>query len=65
MSEPTQHETAPDSPRTIAWCSWHQGLSGTARLVRIIEQASGPGAGLYACAPCREAYRLVPVADQR
>jgi hypothetical protein len=48
---------------TRGWCHWHRGSSGTARLVQIIEQASGPGAGLYACAPCREQRGLVPVAD--
>ncbi|WP_432104881.1 hypothetical protein [Streptomyces sp. bgisy091] len=45
-------------------CHWHRGPSGTAVLVQIIEQCSGPGAGLYACAPCREQRGLVPLADQ-
>lgn len=64
MAEPTQSEASSDSPRTIAWCSWHQGLSGTARLVRIIEQGSGTGASLYACGPCRETFRLTPMTDR-
>lgn len=46
------------------WCHWHKGPSGTAVLVDVIEQASGPGAGLYACAPCREQRGLVPLAEQ-
>ncbi|MFE7108377.1 hypothetical protein ACFU98_47535 [Streptomyces sp. NPDC057575] len=46
------------------WCHWHKGPSGTAVLVDVIEQASGPGAGLYACAPCREQRGLVPLTKQ-
>ncbi|GAA2987571.1 hypothetical protein [Streptomyces fulvorobeus] len=48
------------TPASFAWCHWHEGPSGTAELIRIIEQGSGPGAALYACAPCREQRRLVP-----
>lgn len=48
----------------FGWCHWHKGPSGTAVLVTIIEQGSGPGAGLYACAPCREQRGLVPVEEQ-
>ncbi|MEU2094388.1 hypothetical protein ABZ741_39155 [Streptomyces globisporus] len=48
----------------FGWCHWHKGPSGTAVLIRIIEQGSGPGAMLYACAPCREQRRLAPLAEQ-
>lgn len=64
MNESTQTTPRADRPRVIAWCSWHRNFSETARLVSIIEQGSGFGASLYACAACREAHGLVPVADQ-
>ena len=32
--------------------------------MQIIEQGSGPGASLYACAPCREQRGLDPFAEQ-
>ncbi|WP_327711308.1 hypothetical protein OG912_24875 [Streptomyces sp. NBC_00464] len=51
-------------PTVFGWCHWHKGPSGTAVLIRIIEQGSGPGAALYACAPCREQRRLVPIDEQ-
>lgn len=51
-------------PTSFGWCHWHQGPSGTAVLVRVIEQGSGPGAALYACAPCREQRRLTPFVEQ-
>ncbi len=50
---------------TFGYCHWHKGPSGTAVLVSIIEQGSGPGAGLYACAPCREQRGLIPYAKTR
>lgn len=62
MSTDSTPKAAPTS--SYAWCSWHKAYSGSARLVRIIEQGSGPGAGLFACAPCRATNGLVPVADQ-
>ncbi|MFB7916641.1 hypothetical protein [Streptomyces sp. NPDC056061] len=46
------------------WCHWHEGPSGTAVLIEIIEQGSGPGHARYTCAPCREQRRLVPY-DER
>jgi hypothetical protein len=64
MAETTHTETGADTPRVFAWCSWHDGFSETARLVQIIEQGSGFGAGLYACARCRKVHGLVPVADR-
>lgn len=33
-------------------------------MVDIVEQNSGPGVALYACAPCREQRGLTPVAEQ-
>lgn len=49
---------------TFGYCHWHKGPSGTAVLIRVIEQGSGPGAALYACQPCRETLRLAPVAER-
>ncbi|MGW3165850.1 hypothetical protein ACWC9Q_23825 [Streptomyces sp. NPDC001142] len=48
----------------FGWCHWHKGPSGTAVLVDVIEQGSGPGIGLYACAPCREQRRIHPYGEQ-
>jgi hypothetical protein len=61
MTEPS----GPSAPTTTGWayCSWHRAYSATAVLVRIIEQGSGPGVSMYACAPCRKVYRLTPIAD--
>lgn len=64
MAEGTQTADAGATPTGYAWCAWHENYARGARLVRIIEQGSGPGAGLFACRSCREAYGLVPVADQ-
>ncbi|CAM5257202.1 hypothetical protein SBADM41S_11333 [Streptomyces badius] len=33
-------------------------------MVDIVEENSGPGAALYACAPCREQRGLTPVVEQ-
>ncbi|WP_406146681.1 hypothetical protein [Streptomyces anulatus] len=52
------------APAPFGWCHWHKGPSGTAVMVDLVEQNSGPGAGLYACAPCREQRSLVPVIEQ-
>ncbi|GAA5033246.1 hypothetical protein [Streptomyces siamensis] len=65
MAETTDTSTRTgDGRQGYGWCHWHRGHSQTARLVQIIEQSSGPGAGLYACAPCREQRGLTPVADR-
>ncbi|UUU25692.1 hypothetical protein [Streptomyces sp. DSM 40750] len=48
-----------EEPRLIAWCSWHRGLSDTARLVQV-----GTAGKLFACERCRLANDLVPLADQ-
>ncbi|MEV0209437.1 hypothetical protein AB0H97_29990 [Streptomyces sp. NPDC050788] len=64
MDESTQTEPTTNSPVGYGWCSWHENYARGVRLVRIIEQGSGPGGSLFACHSCREAYGLVPVADQ-
>jgi hypothetical protein len=63
MPEPTQPTTPVNIPSSFAWCSWHHEFASTCRLVRIIEQGSGSGGGVFACAPCRDAHDLAPVAD--
>lgn len=63
MQESTQPETEDDTP-TYGWCAWHEGHARGVRLVGVHEQGSGPGGNLFACRPCREAYDLVPLADQ-
>ncbi|QIJ62226.1 hypothetical protein [Streptomyces sp. JB150] len=64
MNESTQQETAAGTPTGYGFCSWHKRFAADVRLIDHIEQSSGPGGGHYACAPCREAYRLVPLADR-
>ncbi|WP_338897415.1 hypothetical protein WBG99_18850 [Streptomyces sp. TG1A-60] len=49
-----QHEP----PRTIAWCSWHSGLSDTARPVRISLDGR-----VFACERCRQANNLTPLTE--
>ncbi|MFD1659994.1 hypothetical protein ACFSL4_17775 [Streptomyces caeni] len=56
---PAQH-----TPTAYGWCSWHQGYSGGVRLIQVVEQGSGPGGHVFACASCRELHGLVPFADQ-
>lgn len=64
-SQPTnQAPPSAGAPSSFAWCSWHDEFSSTCRLVSIIEQGSGCGGGVFACAPCRAQHKLVPVADQ-
>jgi hypothetical protein len=54
-----------DTGGSFAYCSWHEDFSRSARLVRLADQGSGSGpGGLFACASCRHAYDLVPLADQ-
>lgn len=57
---------AQHTPTAYGFCAWHEGYSRGVRLIRVIEQGSGPGAGgnVFACRSCREAYGLVPLADQ-
>ncbi|MFB7212686.1 hypothetical protein [Streptomyces sp. NPDC056255] len=42
------------------WCDWHKGPSGTAVLIGIVGEKSGPATSRYACAPCREQRGLRP-----
>lgn len=57
---------SPQRRRRPAWCSWHDGLSDTALLVRVhTEAAGGPNGGLlYACARCREMHGLIPLTER-
>ncbi|MFG2311179.1 hypothetical protein ACGFS9_21290 [Streptomyces sp. NPDC048566] len=64
MAERTDARTPTGEATGYGWCHWHRGHSQTARLIQIIEQASGPGAGLYACAPCREQRGLTAYSDR-
>ncbi len=52
-------------PVGSGWCHWHAGPSGTAVLIEVVEQGSGPGHARYACAPCREQRGLRPYGEQR
>ncbi|MFI0932902.1 hypothetical protein ACH4RG_14285 [Streptomyces sp. NPDC021019] len=60
----TTHPAPASAEVPVGWCDWHEGPSGTAVLVSVIEQCSGPGITRYACAPCREQRRLVPYSQQ-
>ena len=61
MAAPQDAETG----ASFAYCSWHEDYSHSARLVRLTDEGSGPAPrGLFACASCRHAYDLVPLADQ-
>jgi len=61
---PNDQQAEVDTPTAFGWCSWHRGNADGIRLITGVEQGSGPGANLFACAPCRDAYRLTPLADQ-
>lgn len=50
--------------RRTTWCSWHNGLSDTARLIQVHEAASRPGGMLYACHKCRQTYGLTPLVER-
>jgi hypothetical protein len=65
MAKTTRPPATTDRP-AVGYCSWHEGLSRTARLVQVTpDQGSGPGApDLYACAPCRDTFDLTPVGEQ-
>lgn len=60
MEQDTEQPTVTAEP-AARWCHWHRGPSQGTQLVRIIDVASGPGGGLYACAPCREQHHLTEV----
>ena len=64
MHDPTQPADTTTSPTAYGWCAWHQAYSRGVRLVRVNEEGSGSSGSLFACHPCRETHRLVPLADQ-
>jgi hypothetical protein len=64
MAENTQTSPPSNSPAAFGYCAWHKGHAEDIRLIQVEEQGSGPGGCLFACAPCRSAYRLVPLADR-
>lgn len=64
MHDDTQPTQTADTSGAFGWCAWHQGHTRGVRLIQVHEQGSGPGGGSFACRPCREAYDLVPLADQ-
>lgn len=66
MAESTQAPAAVRNPSAYGWCAWHKKYSGGVRLIDVVEQGSGPGTAgnLFACARCRETFRLVPYADR-
>lgn len=63
-----KHSNAADAEQEPAtghgWCHWHNGVSDTLRLVQVVEQGSGIGGSLFACAPCRKVHGLTPLADR-
>lgn len=63
MAESTQALAAVRNPSSYGWCAWHENYARGVRLIRVIEQGSGPSPGLFACPSCREAYDLIPLAD--
>ncbi|MFD1274814.1 hypothetical protein [Streptomyces kaempferi] len=64
MEETTHSPAQSTAPEPVARrCDYHKGPSQTAVLVDAIERNSAPPIPVYACAPCREQRRLVPLAD--
>lgn len=64
MQESTQAQATTNTPRAFGWCSWHNGNAEGVRVIQAIEQGSGPGHAVLACAPCRDRHHLVPLADR-
>ncbi|WP_416965704.1 hypothetical protein [Streptomyces sp. Agncl-13] len=64
MPENTQTAGTANTPTAYGWCSWHEAFASGVRLIQVHEQGSGAGGGVFACRPCREAFDLVPFADQ-
>ncbi|WP_432135135.1 hypothetical protein [Streptomyces sp. bgisy154] len=65
MTSPDDTQQAqPDTPPDVGYCTRHHGYAGDVRLIDVVEQGSGPGYALRACAPCRAAYGLVPLGDR-
>lgn len=53
------------APASYGYCCWHGAPAEDVLLIQIIDQSSGPRSpALYACRPCREQRRLVPLADR-
>ena len=61
---PNDQQAEVGTPTAFGWCSWHRGNADGIRLISSIEQGTGPGGTLFACKPCREVNRLIPLADQ-
>ncbi|MGP4089550.1 hypothetical protein [Streptomyces sp. KR55] len=66
MHETTQIAGTANTPTNYGYCAWHKKFAHGVRLIRAVEQGSGPGTfgNLFACGPCREAHHLVPLADR-
>ncbi|MGP4048797.1 hypothetical protein [Streptomyces sp. 2A115] len=67
MSGPAKQQTEDTSvtPVGYGYCAWHSGYSRGVRLVQLADEGSGHGSrGHFACTSCRQAYDLVPLADQ-
>lgn len=58
MAKPIVHPSFLEP--SYGWCDWHRGPSGSAVLMKIETREDGTERRLYACAPCRDARRLVP-----
>ncbi|MEU3982527.1 hypothetical protein AB0F77_20935 [Streptomyces sp. NPDC026672] len=64
MSQPTDTQPTPDSPRAYGSCSWCGNFRSGVRLIHAIEQGSGPGWNHFACVDCRVTYGLTPLTDR-
>lgn len=65
MADHTQPEGTPTTPTAFGYCAWHSGYARGVRLVQLHDAGSGHGGrGHFACLSCRQAYDLVPLADQ-
>lgn len=53
-----------DALRVVGWCAWCQAAADDCRVIQVDEQGSGRGGVRYACQPCREKHRLVPLIEQ-
>ena len=68
MAESTQTASDDGTPTAAktgyGYCHWHQAYARGVRLVQVLEQSGNGNGSYFACRPCREAYGLVPFADQ-
>jgi hypothetical protein len=48
---------------TTRTCGWCRKPTDSAVEVGIIEQATRPGAAIYACGPCVSTHRIKPLAE--